>query len=624
MGKYAHGLISISLAAFSFLSPAAGQSQEKVVQPREKHEVEVRLILVDVLITKGGEFFPGLKKEDFELFEDGAKIPINSCDFISLGSISVAAAQEKTQAPAPTTASATPVIVQKKRLAVLFDGINVWDREFKKSVQQISDELVSLVKGGTDVMILAMDSQKGLHIVQSFTDQEAIVRAAAAKVRGEIFSPFLEYMGFDQAFRYQASSDSTTIDPSGGAILEMRNMVHTNIATDKLTRTIGGLLASLHMLESLPGRKNLLFISAGIPDFDALQRDNVAESLKYSAAGVSFQSPVGGRISIFDPFGILGKKTYQTCEEVIKDLIRVANDRNISIYSLDPGTYARNVFDGATAENFATNDAASRKTMLNERYRQVENLKIMSEKTGAALLRGSNKLESFREVIKNDLSFYYQLSYYPPKRPPSEVYHQIEVKIKDRGDLQVRARDGYSDVLVDQSQRLKLARAFYTPELFQGKLPFRAEFVPFLSDSGKVQPWLNVAFPTKDFFLNRLAGAEKKTYEVHLWIKGEEETARFLDGQISLPFRFDDEFKARLSSLDYLNFHFLGPAIDLPDRECRVILALFDPETGDIGTWISSLASPPAKSAKKKRPDRLHSRGRDAPRNGKEGSVCLE
>ena len=58
------------------------QKQKELTQP-EKHEVEVRLVLVDVIVKKGGEFVTDLKKEDFELYEDGMKVPINSFELIS-------------------------------------------------------------------------------------------------------------------------------------------------------------------------------------------------------------------------------------------------------------------------------------------------------------------------------------------------------------------------------------------------------------------------------------------------------------------------------------------------------------------------------------------------------------
>jgi hypothetical protein len=48
-----------------------------------KHEVAVRLVLVDVIATKDGEFVKDLTVEDFEVKEDGKKIPINSFELIS-------------------------------------------------------------------------------------------------------------------------------------------------------------------------------------------------------------------------------------------------------------------------------------------------------------------------------------------------------------------------------------------------------------------------------------------------------------------------------------------------------------------------------------------------------------
>jgi len=211
--------------------------------PQIQHEVEVRLILIDVIATKAGEFFPGLKKEDFRLFEDGKEVEINSCDLIALGKSGLQLSLEKE--------AAVPVVFQKKRLAVLFDGINSWDRELKKAAQQIADEIAPLVKSGVDVMVLHLDNEKGLKIVQPFTDQESLIRAAAGKAAGTAFLPDLELLDdTDEYFKF------------------MQAFEHVNIAQARLTRTISGLLASLYMLENLPGRKNLLFVSGGLPDLD--------------------------------------------------------------------------------------------------------------------------------------------------------------------------------------------------------------------------------------------------------------------------------------------------------------------------------------------------------------------
>ncbi len=63
-----------SAALVLFLSLYGFQKQQEQFPP-ERHEVEVRLILVDVIVTKDGEFVKDLTQEDFVLYEDGKKSP---------------------------------------------------------------------------------------------------------------------------------------------------------------------------------------------------------------------------------------------------------------------------------------------------------------------------------------------------------------------------------------------------------------------------------------------------------------------------------------------------------------------------------------------------------------------
>ncbi|MHB8094030.1 MAG: VWA domain-containing protein [Candidatus Aminicenantales bacterium] len=551
-------------------SPGKSAPQEKVTD-QENREVDVRLVLVDVIATKDGEFFPGLKKSEFRLFEDGNEVRINSCDLISMGKSDIRLAEEMNN-----NQDAPPVIVRKKRLAVLFDGLNSWNRDFKKVAQEVSDELVALAKNDTEVMVLLLDEAKGLRMVQPFTDQEALIREAAAKASGKSFTPFLEFKDYDGILMMGRSLGGDG-EGATGDLVAMRAFEHTNRAADKLTRTVGGLLASIHMLESLPGRKNLLFVSSGFPDVDSFKVDN--------------EMPLSRGISIFDPFGILGKKLFWTGFDVLKEIIRVANDRNISIYSLDPEVTSKFTYAGPTAEQFDVAGGGTQRQLFDEKYRQLQNLQLLSEKTGAKLLRGSDKIESFRQVVSNDLSYYYQLSYSPPRRKADKAYHKIEVKLSGRKGVQVKTREGYSDSLAEQSLRIRLAQAFYNPDLFAGKLPFEAGFIPFSTESGKTQPWMRLALPAREFFEGRAAAGEK-TYEFHFWIKGDDETGRILTGQVAIPFEMDESFKTRLGSLDFLRLFYVGPGIELGDKANRVIFALFDPETGEIGTWSSDCPLP--------------------------------
>lgn len=571
-------------------------AQDKVTD-QEDHKVDVRLVLVDVIATKDGDFFPGLKKSDFRIFEDGKEVPINSCDIISFGKSDIKFAKEE-----PGKKDAPPIIVRKKRLAVLFDGLNAWDRDYKKGVQQVADELAALAKQDTEVMIILMNEANGLRMIQPFTDQEDLIRQATEKASANSFSPFLEFKDYDELllFGRYMKEDDKYLSPGGSLggepiqnermarntgnlkdystfSIGFRGFEYTNKASNKLTRAIGGLLATIHMLESLPGRKNLLLVSGGFPDVDSFKVDN--------------EMPLSRGLQVFDPFGILGKELFWTGYDLLKEIIRVANDRNISIYSLDPSTASKFVYAGPMAEHYDREAGDSQKILFNEKYRQLQNLQMVSDKTGAKLLRGSDKIEGLRQIAANDLSYYYQLSYYPPRKTADKEYHKIEIKLRGRKGAQVKTREGYSDSFVEQSFRVRLAQAFHNPDLFRGKVPFEASFIPFASEPGKTQPWMSLALPVRAFFDSRKA-AGKKTYEFHFWIRGDDETGRILTGQVVVPFDFNEDFSKRLSSLDFLRLNYIGPRMDLTGSGSRIIFALFDPETGEIGTWTADCPPP--------------------------------
>jgi len=580
------------MLVLGFLSTSSARGQaEKGLPPQDQHAVEVRLVLVDVIAMKGGAFVQDLKKTDFRVFSDGQEVPINSCELIGSGRTEMTAAGP----------DLPPIVPQKRRLAVLFDGVNAWDREFKKGAQEIEAELMAMAREGTEVMILFVDSNTGLRIVQPFTDQEELIRAAAGKASGDTYSPFLEYKDFDNALfaARQATGDMDGMSEAEKAAMvrplyEMRSLEHTNSATEKFSRIIGGLVAAIAMLEDLPGRKNIMFVSGGFPDIDGFQRENMLKQLP-NARVQDQAASTPGVIGVYDPFGILGRKIFKRGGDVIKELVRVANDRNISIYSYDPGTFARNVFTGPSAEYFDRESAESVRDLADEKYRQTQNMRTISEKTGASYLRGSDKIESFREVVRNDLSYCYVLSFYPPKDQDARDYHEIDVRLRGRKGIDLRHREGYSDSFTERTRNLVLARAFHDPDSFQGKLPFRAEFAPFASGPKKYRPWMNLALPVNEFFVDRFPGYGTKFFQLHFWIRDQGESGRILSGEIGIPVKVDAAFRERLSPDDFLRLSFVGPEIETTDRGSRIVLALFDPESEEIGTWSGDFSQPASK-----------------------------
>lgn len=563
------------------------QKQKESIQ-QEKHEVKVRLVLVDVTITKDGKFITDLTKDDFELYEDGKRVPINSFELISFAERKLLPLKEREKkAPSP---------VPKKKLAVVFDGINTLPRHFRRGAEKIVTELIELVKLGNEVMIIQLDRKKVVEIIQPFTSNEELIEKAVARASGDIWvgkphdvKKMQQDLGIESAG--EQARGQRLLD--NAALEQALALEDEYFKKQRFEISIGGILGVCNMIEDLPGRNSILLVSDGLPQLSP-KGINTSINVTGSAGRLSGNTvtlvSVGGygNIRVFDPFNILKKKSFKRGDEVIEELIRYANAQNISIYTLDPGTFTEYFF----TVSFELESLYKKQEKLN----QVQNLRWISEDTGAAWLRGAKKYDVFRQVISTDLNYYYQLSFYPQRREADDRYHKIEVKVKRKG-VDVRFRKGYVDYSKEQEEKMLLVIAYYNPSLYKD-LPFEAEFIPFHKDSDKYESWMNIALPVKELFREKEVAYGPKKFSLHIWIKDETRGNRSFGGQMTIPFNIDTSFMNLVKSTDYLCYHLKGPALELGGREYHAIFALLDPQTNEVGTWESKVSLPDFKVKK--------------------------
>jgi VWFA-related protein len=593
-------IILLFVAVVALISLLYGFQEKQQLFPPEKHEVEVRLVMVDIIVTKEGEFVKDLTKDDFELFEDEIRVPINSFELVSFDKKDIKLPEE--------TAEGKLSALPQNRIVVIFDAINSWRREIIKGSEKIIDELVSIAKLGNEVMVLQLRNRKGIEIIQPFTLNEELIKNSVEKAAGSIWK--LDTV-IDPSYKAQVGSESRTDSPAETArqqetdnpfeniyAEDMQRIYHMNTEMKRFEKTIGGILGACNMIKSLPGRKYMLLISAGIPDlsppdmFPNILSGILTERLDDAYRNKSFGKKEG--IKIFDPFNILDKKAFKNGAGVITELIRFANAHNISIYSLDCGTYVKRLHSGTSAESYQKNEMARIFFSEGDNIRKVQNLRWISEDTGADSLRGADKFEDFRRVISRDLTYYYQLSFYAQRNKADDKYHNIDVNVKRPG-VNARFRKGYTDYSKKETNKMLLVTAFYNPSLYR-ELPFEAQLIPFLTESGKYEPWMNIALPAKELFRDRFVEYAPKLFNLHVWIKDKNNGEKGYGGKINIGLNINPSFLDFLKNIDYLSYHFKGPEFNFGQHEYQTIFALFDPQTNEIGTWESSLFAPVLKN----------------------------
>jgi len=598
-----HILLFLVVLLFFFCVLLGFQRQQKL--PPEKHEAEVVLVIVDVIVTKDGEFVQDLVKEEFELYEDGRKIPINSFELITLGERKV----EVERIPQSLEKQPHEAQVPKKHLAVIFDGINTWDRDVKKISQDVINELISLIKLGHEVLVLFLSKERGLDVLLPFTNNERLIEEAVSLASGSLWMNKFDLLQESSMLKlYLQYLDEEFEDSRTKENLKdwEKTTKHIYLLSEKerFEATVSGIFSAMNMIRALPGRKSLLFISNGLTDLSSFDTSaspldvlggrygekNIPTGGKNKLDAIHDKIFLAGKFKTFDPFSIMEEMGFKTGDEVINEMIRYANAHNISIYTLDAEMFSKYAATGPTAEHFRAEEAIYRDFVREEKIRQVQNLQKISEDTGAKIFRGATKFDTLREVLNTDLNFYYLLSFYPRKAKGDDKYHKIEVKV-NRPGVDVRFRKGYTDFSDEETYKIMVASAFYNSSHFKD-LPFEADCIPILTDSGEYEAWMNIALPVKEFFLSRFDIVGTKYFDLHFWFKNLKQAETGFRGQVKTSFTMDSNFLDSLKGKEHLYLRFAGSGFKIEHGEYKITFVIYNTETKEIGTWDKCITFP--------------------------------
>lgn len=459
-------LLSLVQPAFNQTPPSPPQESEDVVR------IATSLVQTDLVVTdKNDRVIPDLKLEDFKVYENGKRQDLKFIEFVSAeapprveGSITVNGLAVESEATRNLSARDLHRV-----MAFVVDDLTI-PMEDVISVRKLLTNFVNnQMREGDLVGIIRVAGGRGL--LQQFTSDRALLRRAIDEIRPtlNVYSAF-NNISSNQAINTQPQTavmgdggiggivampeigSAPDIDISDqGAISGQRSLVTLHTAAD----VVNG-------MKSLPGRKNLVLISGGLPLYETSQNETKVDGAPIQLAD--------GNLYINNVSAVLRQLTDRASRAGVvintMDIRGLKASRGVSLYT-DPGNESRSaLFGGGPADsnfgrspNMAQFDNKALDTLSGHL-----GLQALSNATGGvSVINTSEFNEGLNRILSR--SNYYLIGYRPSESFDGK-FHKLEIKV-DRPGAKVYMRAGYTATadVIDQPKTREeaLLRAVRSP-----------------------------------------------------------------------------------------------------------------------------------------------------------------
>ncbi len=429
---------------FLILGPALLAAALNAQMPEVVIRATTRLVQVNVIVTKGGKPVPGLKKEDFQVFDNGKRQEIRQ---FSEDARAVLPASAEALPPGTFTnqreqRSGTPAGVT----AILLDGVNTSFASQSYARKQVITFLQQ-IQPQDRIALYTLDYYQGLHVLHNYTTDSSDLVAKLAKYTGDVMPDITGVSEPNDVLGgWQGGGGG---GGGGGAQGSQERGFYLN---NRVTMTLNAIEYIANNLATLPGRKNLIWISAAFPLQVGYLNTPRATTSRANSAAVSSMSgrpPAAGSGRSGIPSN---PARYQNNWNLEADrAIRALNNANLAIYPVD----ARGLIASASA-NAALRAFRDQSTMLE-----------LAGRTGGRAFMNSNDIAGAIRTAVDDSAITYTLGFYPQNDKFNNSFHELKVKMVDLPHVELRYRKGYVDQTAppqDESlRRAALADAVMSP-----------------------------------------------------------------------------------------------------------------------------------------------------------------
>jgi VWFA-related protein len=404
---------------------AAGQAPSQPPTPEVTFKVEVNYVEEDVrVVDKDGNFVRGLKREDFQVLEDGKPQKVQTFGMVDIPNTRL----RKPRFLAPDALPIEPDVAVNKQVLdgrlylIVLDDYHVAPLR-TQNVRNLARRFV-LEKLGPDDQAAVVVTSGLTRASQDFTQNRRLLVEAidnfvgqkmpsAGLARNESKSRDMDTRGqpIDDA------GDPITIDPVNRFVADDR----ANERMFQTRQALNSLRSIAEWMSAIQGRrKAIVYISEGA-DFNLYDIFQGGEPSNFN----------------FENFNMIQTETWDT--------VSAASRSNVQIYSVDPRGLSSSAQEDIEIGGLAAGAYnLGPKQLAQELQSSQENLRVLSEETGGVAFVGRNNFDTAFDRIVQENSSYYVLGYYSTNERRDGKLRNVTVKVAGYPDAQVTYRKRYA------------------------------------------------------------------------------------------------------------------------------------------------------------------------------------
>ena len=447
MRRIVHALI-VSFLAVSILAAQTPQKPTQEPETQDIVRVTTSLIQTDVVVLdKNDQAIDDLTLADFKVFENGKKQDLQFIEFVkssteprSEGTLDIGGKPVEVEVSRNLTAKDL-----RRVFAFVIDDLTIPFEDIATVRKMLTDFVDNKMQQGDLVAIVRVVGGKGLF--QQFTADKVILRRAISQITAQLhpYSAFnnLTSGGAINTQLAQAAAQEAASFPADAISASNGNLDASEDGTVKGLRALATLVTASDVIDSmklLPGRKNLMLLSGGLPIFESSPQQitiggapvTVQESHLYFGSVNYLMRQLTDRASragvVINTMDVRGLKA----------------QRGVARFT-DPGNEATSaLFGGATGGGAGVFGRGPSPGMFDNLALDTmsghQGLQLLADATGGVSAVNTDNFSGALDKVLARNSYY--LLAYRPGEPFDGKFHKLEIKV-NRPGARVYSRIGY-------------------------------------------------------------------------------------------------------------------------------------------------------------------------------------